>query len=439
MAYHEPIPDDLLDAISQKRCIALVGSGVTSRCLSKTRQPLPGWAGLLRGLTQWAAEEGALEPKDVEDLMQLISLSDFLIVAQELREQLGDEAIATFVARTFDPDALIPSRIHELLSVIPFRGYITTNYDNLLERAYVNVRKRQLERILADSQTSLENIRKRDPFFLKLHGDLEIPASIVLGYRDYLNLIADPRFQGFLDNVFSEFSLLMVGYGLTDLDIVQSLDRTTHAGTGRRHYLLSRRGSRNAVARRRLLGDRNIQTIQYVDYFGFHNHVDTFLEGVIDALKLDSERQRVRPHLRRRMHVHYPDRCSSDGLFVWNYVFREGAITLSSEAQPKQIEHLKGMLDDGLRALDYVVFLVDREGLSDETFRTLIERTIEKSKPVGVQVIFLTVGCNDRPDRFISSAAGTPAFYLREDFGEIDLEPFRTYIAQDMKAGFRQP
>jgi hypothetical protein len=439
MAYHDPIPEDLLAAISEKRCIALVGSGITSRCLSKTRQPLPGWAGLLRGLTEWAAEEGALDAEDVRDLMQLISLSDFLIVAQELREQLGDAAIATFVAETFDPDALIPSRVHELLSVVPFRGYVTTNYDNLLERAHMNVRKRQLERILPDPQISLEGITRRDPFLLKLHGDLEKPASIVLGYRDYLNLIADPRFQGFLDSIFSQFSLLMVGYGLNDLDIVQSLDRTTHAGTGRRHFLLSRRGSRNAVARRRLLGDRNIQTVEYVDYFGFHNHVDTFLEGVIEALKLGSERERVRPHLRRRIHVHYPERCSADGLFVWNYVFREGAITLSEAAQPSQMEHLKEMLDGEMRALDYVVFVVDREAFSDEAFCTLIERTIEKSEPVGVQVLFFAVGCHDRPDRFIPSAAGTPVFYLREGFGECDLEPFRTYIAQDMKAGFRQP
>jgi hypothetical protein len=437
--YTDPIPDDLLTAIREKRCVALVGSGVTSRCLSKSRSPLPGWEKLLRELVEWAHKEDIVAASDIHDLIELIESSKFLIVAQELREQIGDGALSRFIAETFDPDAIVPSPVHELLSVVPFRGFITTNYDNLLERAYMNVWKRQLERLLPDSSIPLERVLDQAPFFLKLHGDLETPSSIVLAYRDYLRLVADREFQGLLDGIFSQFSLLMVGYGLTDLDIIQSLDRLTHAGSSRRHYLLSRRGTRNTVERRRLLGDRNIQTIEYVDYFGYHNHVDTFLAALMAALDLGEELKRVRPDLRRRIKVHYPARCAIDGEFVWNYVFREGAITWGRDAQTKQLESLKSALDRGLEAIDYVAFVTDGEGFSDSVFRPLVERTVEISTSVGVQVVFMIVGTTQRPDQFLPAAAGNPVFYLRDKFGEIDLEPFRQYVAQDMKAGFRQP
>jgi hypothetical protein len=192
------------------------------------------------------------------------------------------------------------------------------------------------------------------------------------------------------------------------------------------------------VKRRRLLLDRNIQTIEYVDYFGFHNHIDTFLEGVIASLDLLDELKRVRPRLRRRMHVHYPEPSTADGVFVWNYVFREGAVTLSADAQPKQLEILQDSLEHGLKALDYVVFLTGTAGFNDRAFRPLVERTLVISRTAGVQVIFLMVDSKERPDQLLPAAAGCPAFYLRDRFGEMDLEPFRAYIAQDMQAGFRQ-
>ncbi len=418
--------------------MALVGSGVTSRCLSKSRAPLPGWAALLTDLVQWASREGIVKANDARDLMELIESGELLIVAQELREQLGDTVLSRFITEAFDPDAIIPSRVQEYLSIVPFRGFITTNYDNLLERAYVNVMRHQLHPVLADAHTSLEQLLRRNPFSLKLHGDLESPSSIVLAYRDYLRLVSEPGFQALLDGIFSEFTVLMVGYGLADLDIIQSLDRLTHAKKNRRHYLLSRRGTRNAIEQRRLLLDRNIQTIQYTDYFGFHNHIDTFLEGVMASLDLLDELKRVRPHLRRRMHVHYPPSCTVDGEFVWNYVFREGAVTLSAEAQPKQLENLQESLDRALKALDYVVFLADKAGFNDGTFRPLVERAIEISRTAGVQAVFLVVGDKERADQLLPAAAGCPAFYLRDKFGEMDLEPFRAYIAQDMQAGFRQ-
>ncbi|HKW98328.1 MAG TPA: SIR2 family protein [Bryobacteraceae bacterium] len=241
--YTDPIPEGLLAAISNDRCVALVGAGVTRRCLSKKRAPLPNWPVLLTDLVSWASERNAITAAEVRDLLELIAKSEFLMVAQEMREKLGDESLSIFIADVFDPDAIVPATVHELLSVVPFRGYITTNYDNLLERAYVNVKNRNMERILATEGNRITHLLDSNPFLLKLHGDFNVPSSIVLAHRDYLRLITDAEYQRLLDNLLSSFTLLIVGYGLTDLDVVLSLDRLAHEGISRRHYMLCKRGT----------------------------------------------------------------------------------------------------------------------------------------------------------------------------------------------------
>lgn len=435
--YTDAIPGGLLSAIAENCCVALLGAGVTRRCLSKKRVPLPNWPVLLRDLASWASERNALAPEEVQSILELIDKSEFLMVAQEMREKLGDESLSRFVAEVFDPDAIVATRAHELLSVVPFRGFITTNYDNLLERAYVRVNNRHIERVLATDRDRVRHLLDSTPFLLKLHGDLHVPSSIVLAHRDYLRLIVDVEYQRLLDGFFSSFSLLMVGYGLADLDVVLSLDRLAHAGISRQHYLLCKRGTRNEVERRRLLHDRNIQVIEYVDYFGFHNHVDTFLKAILKELGKESQLQRVRGEIRRRIQVHYPAARTVDGKFVWNYIFREGAITLSAGAQQEHLKYLREALDDSLKTVDHLVFIIDPKALEDTDFVALIDRSLRVANSAGVQVIFMVVGVQEKPEYVRCSAAASPVFYLREGFGESDLAAFREYIAQQVPDSLR--
>ena len=436
--YTDTIPDDLLRAIRESRCVALVGAGVSRRSLSKARVPLPGWVNLLENLCEWALQKGKLETRTAQDLKQLLEKHEFLMVAQELLERLGGETISAFIADVFDPDSIVPARIHELIAATPFRGYLTTNYDNLLERAYVRVKNRQIDWACSDEAERMSALLQKSPFLLKLHGDLSIPESIVLAHRDYARLLSDHNYLDMLTGLLSRYTLLMFGYSLSDLDLLLCIDRLVQKGKSKTHYLLSQRGKRNQVERGRLLKDRNIQLIEYVDYFAFHNHLETFLDGIVDELNLIDVHARVRWPIRRRIHVHYLPHRFTDGEFVWNYIFREGAVTLSAGAQPEQLEKLRQRVKEGLTALDYLVFLVDDLSFENNEFIELIEKAQEEAKSRGVQVIFLVVGASRRPNYLQTKFPSSPTFYLSEAFGEKDLQGFRDYIAQDMKGGAKQ-
>ncbi|MBE3069019.1 MAG: SIR2 family protein, partial [Planctomycetes bacterium] len=244
--YTDPIPEPLLHALEQDRLVAFIGAGTSRRCYSKTRAPLPDWPALLGRLVEWAAARQVFDAQAVDDLQELLRHKEFLMVAQECREQVGDDQLAEFLADVFNPDGVVPARVHELLSAIPFRGYVTTNYDNLLERAHVRVHKRQLCTVFPETVGGAFERPQRNRPLLKLHGDVDVPASIVLGHRDYLRMIWTHEYAEFMRGLMANFTLLFVGYRLADSDVLLPLDQLAHEGVKCRHYLLSQQGAHNA-------------------------------------------------------------------------------------------------------------------------------------------------------------------------------------------------
>ena len=114
--YADGIPDDLLAAISDHRCLALIGSGISRRCLAKSRRPLPAWQELLRNLASWLASQGLLGEQDAREIHDLINRGELTMVGQELRERTPEGELPRFIADVFDPDAIVPARVHDLVT-----------------------------------------------------------------------------------------------------------------------------------------------------------------------------------------------------------------------------------------------------------------------------------------------------------------------------------
>jgi hypothetical protein len=438
--YTDPIPDQLLNALKADKCILLAGAGVSQRCLARNRQPLPAWQDLLSSLISWSAYKGIVPSANVKELEDLLKKNQHILVAEELIEKLGLQNVHDFLNDVFDPDGIVPSHLHELLVASPFRFFVTTNYDNLLERAFVSVRNRHIERVSLDELTRLETLLNSSDFIIKLHGDIDRPETIILGQRQYQHLIQTREYSAILDKIFLENSVLMVGYGLNDPDILLTLDRLARISPEQPpHFLLCPRESRTPVEKKRLASDRNVHVIEYVDYFGFHNHIDTFLHGLNTALDNLDLLTRVRPNLRTRIHVHYPIDLVSDGLFVWNFLFREGAITLSEEPQHDQLNYLDRSMEEGLRALDYLLFVVNEKALDEDgEFLPKVKRATALACDRGIQVLFLVVGAERRP-LYLARNVYAPTFYVKNGFSEKDLLLLRSYVAQDIRMGRRQP
>lgn len=252
--YTDEIPTPLLQALESGKCVLLAGAGVSRRCLSRNRQPLPAWQDLLNLITLWAENNKVLSSSTAKELQKLMRRNEHALVAEELIDRVGANAVHDFLVEVFDPDGIVPSRLHELLVATPFRFIVTTNYDNLLERAFVGIQNRHVERICIDDLDRLKRVLSSSDVILKLHGDLERPESIILGQRQYQYLLQNKEYSAVIDEIFLENSILMIGYGLNDPDILLTLDRLARVSPSQPpHFLLCPRGSRTPIEKKRLV------------------------------------------------------------------------------------------------------------------------------------------------------------------------------------------
>src|SRR5205823_6157671 len=76
-----------------------------------------------------------------------------------------------------------PAPAHYLLLSLPFRLIITTNYDDLLERALIALKRHPIKVV---RQEDVARTGQGDGVFVvKLHGDAAEPEGVVLARDDY--------------------------------------------------------------------------------------------------------------------------------------------------------------------------------------------------------------------------------------------------------------
>ena len=206
------IPHELVQAIAEGSAVLFIGAGLSQGA------GLPGWAALLDPL----ADRIGLPAERRTNLLE---------VAQWCESKLGRRALLDHVCRTIDATGVEPTEVHQRLVRLGLDTWITTNYDDLLEktldRAGVScakvVRDQHLPYTHSDAVT-----------LLKLHGDRQQPETIVLTQRDYETFFR--RYELLRTNLralLTQKTFLFLGYRVSDPDFHQM--RTEIGDTLREH------------------------------------------------------------------------------------------------------------------------------------------------------------------------------------------------------------
>jgi predicted nucleotide-binding protein len=161
---------------------------------------------------------------------------------------------------------------------------LTSNYDALIEGAYAVESEGVLPSVFSADGVNhaLERLRNGKFFVFKVHGDLNIPGSIVLGNRDYSRLMyLSPAYRSFLETVFASYTVLFVGFGGNDPDLDAVVDRLSaiYERSIGQHFLLISDAEFSALERRRLLEDKRLDCITYESDSG-HSQVGEFLKAL---------------------------------------------------------------------------------------------------------------------------------------------------------------
>ena len=283
---------ELRNLLEARDLILFAGSGLSAQASTDHGEHPPLWKGLLDGMIHWCEDHGVLDEDRVGDLLDFVAKGYLIEAGQELQDVfddpsklmqcLGEIILCKNQARIREA--------HRLIAQIPFRAIITTNYDKFIEGAFWAENGLPLQKYYQRTLSGvLEMFWQRKPFILKLHGDLNDPTSIVLGYRAYERLLyADNAYRFCLETIFATSSVLFMGFGGSDPDLDGIVSRVA-AFDGRRrcHWMLVPAGTFPSLKAKRLLKDKGINLVQY--------EKDESHSGVVTLLRALAQRAPIAP------------------------------------------------------------------------------------------------------------------------------------------------
>jgi hypothetical protein len=195
------IPQELIQLMSKDNVALFVGAGLS------VGAGLPGWDALIRPLAERIGYAG----------------DDLLKAAQYYENRNGRHALISYLRDRLDTTGIEPTGNHDLLTCLPVNIVFTTNFDDLLERAY---RKAGRPVHLVVGATELPFWDESRVNLVKLHGTCDRPDSFIITERDYNTIyqINAPIVQQ-LNTLLATKTFLFLGYSVNDPDFNQVYDQ----------------------------------------------------------------------------------------------------------------------------------------------------------------------------------------------------------------------
>lgn len=147
-------------------------------------------------------------------------------------------AVKSFVAQEIATRSRSPLEAHRALAQIRPPLVVTTNYDDLYEKALAEIGEHAAKIV---REQDLAHIPRSKPQVLKFHGDAGDPASLVVTGEDYLDW--EGRVEALFSDVAAGFrrsSCVFIGYGMADENLRQiiGLVRKRLGKHAPKHYAL---------------------------------------------------------------------------------------------------------------------------------------------------------------------------------------------------------
>lgn len=270
------IPPELLTSYNEKKCGFFAGAGLS------TGAGFPNWKQLLQLLIDKAEGGKYLQSDDAAACRALTNdPSKYLMIAQELKDAFGVE-LKTIIEETFGNEAIKPTNAHKLLVTLKKSNFIiTTNYDQLIEIAFVNEGKFQTPYKYYEAHAIQRQLFKREFFLLKAHGDAKTAADqIVLTDKDYRRLLyQELGYRSALQSVFTMYSVIFLGCSLDDpeLNLLLNYINAAFPEGGIPHYALMSTDNISEPQMRRWRKDYNMKIIP-ISSADNYKDIEVFLE-----------------------------------------------------------------------------------------------------------------------------------------------------------------
>ena len=219
--------DKLCELVKSGDAIAFVGAGASAGLY-------PLWNALIRHLADEAVSRGRAEAEERRYWLKTMQRSPQRVVSG-IKECLGHQIYGDILRKTFSPRTGPKGKsftpVHEILLRMPFRGYVTTNYDPGLIEARRELRQDASATGFAtwkdvDGVTRWltgDIFREEACPILFAHGIYDRSDTVVLGTDDYREAyLSSGPYRRLFEKLWGQDRLVFVGFGFSDawLDFV---------------------------------------------------------------------------------------------------------------------------------------------------------------------------------------------------------------------------
>jgi hypothetical protein len=227
-----PIPEEVLEAAKDGRLVLFVGAGASMMV------GMPSWGGLASAALNSLVVQGYIDYAELDQLKTLdpkkqLSIADF--ISQEHGHHL--ELSQYLKARW-------KSSIYPNINSIK-ATCVTTNYDHELCPLPLEEASEQETKASVVRKSGVENLQAADlkvpGTVIHLHGDMNNPETMIVTTRDYLAHYDEPKVQHFLSELFRDYVVAFIGYGLDESEILEHILRRSgvkESATKRQRFLL---------------------------------------------------------------------------------------------------------------------------------------------------------------------------------------------------------
>lgn len=210
------LPREIKEAALDGKLVLFIGAGASMLV------GMPSWGGLAYEALKSLRVENFINFAELEQL-QCLDPKKQLSIAKVIADEKGfDLKLDQYMSAKED------SKIYEYLNSIG-AVCVTTNYDhelspNIKNESDGSIPVASLKRISGADEISTAFLR--DPgTVIHLHGDMDKAEDMIVTTRDYLEHYDNDNVKEFLGELFEQYTILFIGYGLEEAEILEHVLR----------------------------------------------------------------------------------------------------------------------------------------------------------------------------------------------------------------------
>ncbi|WEJ71433.1 SIR2 family protein [Pseudomonas sp. PSE14] len=268
-------PTGLVEAIARRRCVVMIGAGVSKNSENAQGKRPAAWEEFLRSCLQHIA--------GTEYVEELLERKDYLTACEIIKSKIGRDAFIDMVQAEYQRSGYQPAPIHKSIYELDVSIVASPNFDSIYDSYALGVSAGTLvvkTHVSEDIANYLHGGNTR--LLLKTHGSANDPQSIIFTRKDY----AEARtkyvlFYEILKSLALTHTFFFIGCGMDDPDIRMLFEDIQFAhGRMPFHYMTLPQGEAHQDLLAIASETMRIKFIQYSPESGHQELTDSLAELV---------------------------------------------------------------------------------------------------------------------------------------------------------------